>query len=123
MPPGSVAQGGGSSSPSPSSISSLASWKVGLEPGTLHGDKLSPRVPAGGGRQKGMHARFQGRCWARGWLDGEAGGRLCPRHAAGAWGAEVHPVLVPLIRHCGGTEMGLGTGIGPRAHTHGFGDC
>lgn len=85
--------------------------------------QAEPQSACRRGKAKGMRARFQGRRWARGWLDGEAGGRLCPRHAAGAWGAEVHPVLVPLIRHCGGTEMGLGTGIGPRAHTHGFGDC
>lgn len=51
--PGTGGRRRGSSSPSPSSISSSASWKVGLEPGTLHGDRLSPRVPAGGGEKEG----------------------------------------------------------------------
>lgn len=31
--------------PSPSSISPGRSWNVGREPGTLHGDRLTPRVP------------------------------------------------------------------------------
>lgn len=36
----------GHSSPSPSSISSSASWNEGLDPGMLQGDRLRPRVPA-----------------------------------------------------------------------------
>lgn len=56
--PGTGGRRGGSSSPSPSSISSSASWKVGLEPGTLHGDRLSPRVPAGGGEKEGCVPDF-----------------------------------------------------------------
>lgn len=47
---GGVMGGGGISLPRPSSISSSASRNVGLEPGTLQGDRLRPRVPAWGGQ-------------------------------------------------------------------------
>lgn len=62
--------------PRPSSISSAASSKVGLVPGTLQGDKLTPRVP-----KKTKHKRDGSVVGSR-WQDALAMGILFFKHTA-----------------------------------------